>query len=310
MDKGKIMKKVLIAACLLCLAACGTKEPDNQSLAVGSPDINFKTDRAWYGLLGNVQTVRYGKIGTSSNALRFSEDGKSRQPLYMKVKFEDRRRVELRLDRDPMVNTTFDKLGRVSEVHYDKSKKTENYSYVGNAYYPSEKKTTVVDSLGWKTVKTVKYTYDKNDFDECGNWLRRTENGDTVVRRISYFPDPYAIANKAKYGSAKEVARAFYEAEIARDAEKALSTYEYGFRRLSRMTARDKQEIYEGQDVDKTNIARFSIKGTERITFDDHPVTAVKTKITLDNGRSYTQTIHCYKGTDNNWYRDKFAMNE
>ena len=112
MDKGKIMKKVLIAACLLCLAACGTKEPDNQSLAVGSPDINFKTDRAWYGLLGNVQTVRYGH----TVAQRFSEEGKSRQPLYMKVKFEDRIRIELRLDRDPMVSSTFDKLGRVSKV--------------------------------------------------------------------------------------------------------------------------------------------------------------------------------------------------
>ena len=71
------MKKVLFAAaCLLCLAACGTKEPNYQALAVGSPDIDITTDCAWYGLLGNVQTVRY-----KGSSLRFTEEGNLRRGI-------------------------------------------------------------------------------------------------------------------------------------------------------------------------------------------------------------------------------------
>ncbi len=300
------MKKVLFAAaCLLCLAACGTKEPNYQALAVGSPDIDITTDRAWYGLLGNVQTVRY-----KDSSLRFTEEGDLRRPVYVKVGMHGRTRKEMRLDMNALVNSTFDELGRISEIETNDKKKTITYTYEGNAYYPVKKETETVDSLGWKRLETVEYTYDKKDFDKHGNWLCRTENGDTVSRRISYHVDPYEIELDVRYRSAKDVAKAFYDAEVARDAEKALSTFEYQFRKQIHITVKDQQDIYQGQERDKTNVARYSIKGTEHQTIDNASFTDVKTKVTLDNGRSFTQTIRCYKAKDGNWYRNKYMLNE
>ena len=300
------MKKVLFAvACLLCLAACGTKEPDNQSLAVGSPDINFKTDLAANGFLGKVHHVRYKKGGEGD--IRFFEDGNLRNSPNVNTHFRERMRSDFRPGKGTAWSY-FDELGRLAKFELKDSSIT--YKYDKNAYYPSSKTTVIKDSLGWKRERKVTYTYDKKDFDEHGNWLRRTENGDTVIRTIRYYPDPYEVTVKDLYKSPKEVAKAFYEGEIARDANKALSTYPHIVRVKSRMTVKDREAIYAAQEADKSNIEHFSIKGTEKFNENGRQGVAVKTKIRYQNGRKTTQTIHCFQGKDKNWYRDKFTMEE
>ena len=305
----KIMKKmrrsfILAAACLLCLCACGPKRAKVApiDLAVGSPDISLKTDYAVFGLLGDVKSVQY----ENGEELVFSDKGHARKPRIFQRSYDRNTRYDGRPD--GVVKSVFDSLGRV--IAQEEFRVKRAYTYKGNAYYPVSMTVSVLDSLNNTQESTVEFSYNKNDFDDHGNWTARKENGATVTRTIEYHPDPYALSIDKAYGCPKAVARAFYKGEVTGNADLALSTYPYNMRKVMRLSAEKRQEMWDTQDQEKTRIVKYRIKGTKKGKVEGTPVVYVRTKVTLANGKSHTETIRCHKEKDGCWYRDNYLLNE
>lgn len=173
---------VAIAACLL-MACSG---PSGKDKAVGSADINIQLDQAKLGILGPVKTFKQG-----SWVVNFNQAGRSNlmDPEDL-VSFEGRTRNEITLHGG--VSYTFDELGRVAQV--EEMGYVAKYSYEGNHYYPSGMEANIEgDDFEQARTETHVFKYKDKDFDEYGNWLVRTDNGEKEVREITYFDMPKPV---------------------------------------------------------------------------------------------------------------------
>lgn len=172
------MKKINILVLALCgsLALCscfGNKE--NMKLAVGSPDLDYRIDRAEYGLLGPVKSLEIKKDGIKKE---FDAGGALIGSDNSLTKFLDR----MRFDVSPNGNVvyTYDSIGRVLNVSGPGY--SYNYEYGGNYFFP-------LSMNGEENEESVahKYSYKQTWFDKYGNWTRRKVNGKMQKRKITYY---------------------------------------------------------------------------------------------------------------------------
>lgn len=179
----RILSFVAIATCLL-MACSG---PSGKEKAVGSADINIKLDQAKLGILGPVKTFKQGDW-----VVNFNEAGRSdlMDPEDM-VSFEGRTRNEITFHGS--VSYSFDDLGRVAEV--EEMGYVAKYSYEGNNYYPSSMEASI-EGDDFEEARTETHVYKYKDFDEYGNWLVRTDNGEKEVREITYFDVPKPVKSE------------------------------------------------------------------------------------------------------------------
>lgn len=177
-------KLTFLAIATSMLMACSG--PSGKEKAVGSADINIKLDQAKMGILGPVKTFKQG-----SWVVNFNEAGRSdlMEPED-KVSFKGRTRNEMTLHGH--VSYSFDDLGRVVQV--EEMDYVAKYSYEGDNYYPSSMKSDYAgDDFEEASSETHVYKYKDKDFDEYGNWLVRTDNGEKEVREITYFDVPKPV---------------------------------------------------------------------------------------------------------------------
>ena len=174
------MKKCTLFLCAF-LISCA-QPGGNMSLAVGSPDLDYKQDVAKFGLLGPVKTVcrEDGAL-----LLAFSKEGVADDNDEPATHFEGRVRCDTGFS--GYSECEFDELGRIVR-EYAAWGYLGVYTYEGKNYFPSHKHEEISDEEDAppQTVE-IDYGYNPQDFDTHGNWLVRTVNGWEEKRIITYY---------------------------------------------------------------------------------------------------------------------------
>lgn len=294
------MKKaiLLIAAALGILSACSSGgSGSNISKAVGSASYDYRTDWAKYGLLGLVKTVEY-----DGYSLVFSLAGRLDDNDDPTTRFKGRVRTDNGYS--GYAEYTFDDLGRLILQETNSYKAT--YTYEGDNFYPSSMVEESEDDYDCSIVKTEhQYTYSPKDFDKAGNWLARTDNGEKVSRKISYYDDPYAAELQSKFKTPEEAAQVMLKALKKLDAETYYSTLEYAFRKSMKMTLEDQRKRFEYLAKDDENrIRSFKIREV-KIKFEKTAEVMVD-EVHYD-GTCWDSSYAVVLGKDGFWYNGAFG---
>ena len=305
--KNLIMKSlyspfVALFLCAIALVSCKNSSGNTSNIekAVGAANINYRADKALYGLLGPVQTVTYADGYT----LNFDGDGNIVGGYAERTRHKDHSRTDQLYDMTTETST-FDELGRVT--NQVGSEYEQVYFYEEDHYYPTSltgKYYEIGDDEPEEVTHT--YSYTPKDFDEYGNWLSRMDNEEKVTRTITYWPDPYDIGEQPHYKSAVAVTKAIYKAKKAKDPVAYLGTYDYGSRVYYGMTLDFVKENFSSTD-DNYDIMMFKVVDDEATSDTEH---TVRVDVLTRDGEIKRWCCEVYKGDDGYWYNSGLAYTE
>ena len=283
---------MLAAMCLCCACSSGGGSASNISKAVGSASYDYRTDWAKCNLLGRVKSVEYDGFSQF-----FSPNGKLDDNDEPTTRFRGRVRTDTGYS--GYSRFTFDDLGRLILLETDGYKAT--YTYEGDNFYPSSKVEEYEDEFDGSTVTNEhKYAYSEKNFDEAGNWLVRTDNGEKESRTISYYEDPYAVKKQPKYKSPKEVAEAMLKAAQKLDAEAYYATIEYKFRKRNQLTLEGQKKAFENTAKNESfQLRSFKIREIEMK--DDDTAKIIVDEVHGD-GSAWDYNYIVVRGEDGFWY--------
>lgn len=293
---------VALIVCAIALASCKNSSGNTSNIekAVGTANINYRADKALYGLLGPVQTVTY----SDGYTLNFDGGGNIVGGYAERTRHKDHTRTDQLYDMTTETST-FDELGRVtSQVG---SEYEQVYVYEDNHYYPTSM-TGKYYEIGDDDPEEITHTYSytPKDFDEYGNWVSRMDNEEKVTRTITYWPDPYDIGEQPHYKSAVAVAKAIYKAKKDKDPVAYLGTYEYETRAFYRMTLDYVKKNFSSSNEEK-DIRMFKVVDDEATSDTKH---TVRVDVLTKDGELKHWCCEVYKGDDGYWYNAGLAYEE
>ena len=290
---------VAILVCATSFVSCknNSDSPSNIEKSVGAADINYRADKALYGLLGPVQTVTYA----DGYSLNFDGAGNIVGGYAERTRYKDHSRYDELYDMTTETST-FDELSRV--IHQVGSEYEQIYVYEDNHYYPTSM-TGKYYEIGEDDPEEIThtYSYSPKDFDQFGNWVSRLDNEAEITRTITYWPDPYDIGKQPHYKSAVAVTRAIYKALKEKDPVTYLGTYEYSARVYYGLTLDSAKSTFSSSS-DKDDIRMYRIVKDEATSDTEHTVS-----VEVLNKDGELKHWHCevYKGEDGYWYNSGLA---